>query len=140
MSNILAEISLEITDQLEQALLKEASLTARVEILEQEKNNLISELSEVKKEAALQKQASNSFDAAMLSATSSLEQVGFFSPGTAVLAYKTLTNNHQEIPVLLEKLAGAISAGFEEGKSFEEKTILKSASEQANPWLALIDE
>lgn len=136
MSNPLAEVSLDLAEMLEAAIIKEASLMQEIDALKTENEKLKEKASEV----ALAKQASAKFDADLLAATSSLEKAGFFAPGAAINAYQTLMDNPKEIPVLLEKLASALTDNFSEGASFNEPTLVKKASKNSepDPWLALL--
>jgi Na+/phosphate symporter len=137
MTNHFAEISLNLAEQLEEAIIKEASLMEEIDALKSEIKNLQAQVQEVD----LEKKASAQFDAAMLSATTSLEQAGFLSQGTAVQAYQALMDNPKEVPVLLEKLASALTQNFSEGSSFSEGvTKQASSNEEPNPWIALIDK
>lgn len=136
MSNPLVEISLDLAEQLEAALIKEASMQEELAKLQKENSDLSAKINQ----SALEKKASEKFDARLLSATTALENAGFFSPGTAVTAYQALSNNPGEIPVLLEKLAAALTDNFSEGSNFSESLTKQSSAEgkPENPWVALL--
>lgn len=136
MSNPLAEISLGLVEQLETALLKEASLQEELQKLQAENQSLQKQLENSK----LEKKASAKFDARLISATTELEKVGFFAPGMAVTAYQTLIENPSEFPVLLEKLAAALGDNFLEGSNYSEPLTKQSNAEETpeNPWVALL--
>jgi len=136
MENPLAEVSLELAEMLEAALVKEAYLTEEIDALKQENEKLKAKAEAVE----LTKKASAKFDADLLAATTSLERAGFFTPGAAINAYQALMDNPKEIPVLLEKLASALTDNFSEGASFNEPTLVKKASKNSepNPWLGLL--
>jgi hypothetical protein len=138
MSQELVTVTLDLADQLEEEIQKQASYEQEIESLKNANQSLQQELDQLKSAQAMSKKASDGFNAAMLSATTSLEQVGFLTPGSAVKAYQALLDNPQEVPVLIEKLAGALNQNFNEGTLFMEKGASEVQNNESNPWLGLI--
>ncbi len=139
MSNPLVEISIDLVDQLEEALEKNASIEARLLELTGENARLNKELEDARQNQEITKAASTALDAELLAATTSLEKAGFFAPGTAVNAYKTLKSNSKELPVLLEKLASALGNNFNDGTFFTGGNSDNKKSGESDPWKALLD-